>query len=99
MLRQIINNNVNDFNFSNVQLMFLLLLAGPMTVIPLFFYVRGVELSGLGPTGMIFFITPSCQFLLGYFYYNEPFSINKFISFIFIWIAVFIYVRDLYENN
>ena len=59
--------------------MFLLLLAGPMTVIPLFLYVRGVELSGLGPTGMIFFITPTCQFLLGYLYYNEAFSFNKFI--------------------
>ena len=95
----LVDNNVNDFNFKNIQLMFLLVLAGPMTVIPLFLYVRGVELSGLGPTGMIFFITPTCQFLLGYLYYNEAFSFNKFISFIFIWIAVFIYLRDLYENN
>ena len=79
--------------------MLLLLLAGPMTVIPLFLYVRGVELSGLGPTGMIFFITPSLQFLLGFFYYNEPFSIQRFISFILIWIAVFIYLNDLYEKN
>jgi len=30
------------------------MLAGPMTVIPLFLYVKGVELSGLGATGMIF---------------------------------------------
>jgi len=48
---------------------------------------------------MIFFITPTSQFLLGYFYYNEPFSNDKFISFILIWIAVLIYLRDLYENN
>ena len=79
--------------------MLLLLLAGPMTVIPLFLYVRGVELSGLGPTGMIFFITPTFQFLLGFFYYNESFSIQKFIGFIIIWIAVFIYLKDLYEKN
>ena len=39
--------------------MLLILFAGPMTVIPLFLYVRGVELSGLGPTGMIFYITPN----------------------------------------
>ena len=55
--------------------------------------------AGLGISGMIFFITPTSQFLLGYFYYNEPFSVNKFISFIFIWFAVLIYLRDLYENN
>ena len=95
----IIQNNVNDFSLSNPSLMGLLFLAGPMTVIPLFLYVKGVELSGLGPSGMIFFITPTGQFLLGFFYYNETFSIHKFLSFILIWIAVSIYLKDLYEHN
>ena len=95
----IIQNNVNDFSLSNPSLMALLFLAGPMTVIPLFLYVKGVELSGLGPSGMIFFITPTGQFLLGFFYYNETFSIHKFLSFILIWIAVSIYLKDLYEHN
>ena len=90
---------VNDFSFSNPGLSLFLILAGPMTVIPLFLYVRGVELIGLGPTGMIFYITPTLQFILGYFYYNEDFSIIKFVSFIIIWIAVIIYLKDLYENN
>ena len=80
-------------------MMLLIFLAGPMTVIPLFLYVRGVELSGLGPAGMIFYITPTLQFLLGYFYYGELFSIIKLGSFILIWIAVIIYLKDLYESN
>jgi len=92
-------NGLNYFNFNNVSLMFLLMLAGPMTVIPLFLYVKGVELSGLGATGMIFYITPTFQFLLGFFYYNEDFSFDKSLSFILIWIAVIIYLKDLYENN
>ena len=46
-----------------------------------------------------FYITPTLQFLLGYFLYNEPLIFNKLVSFILIWIAVFIYIRDLYENN
>ncbi len=92
-------NGLNDFNFENPGLSMLLLLAGPMTVIPLFLYVRGVELIGLGPTGMIFYITPTLQFILGYFYYNEEFSLVKFGSFILIWIAVIIYLDDLYEKN
>ena len=95
----IAQQGLNDFTFSNPSLMLLLLLAGPMTVIPLFLYVRGVELCGLGPTGMIFYITPTFQFILGFFYYNEPFSTTKLVSFILIWIAVFIYLKDLYENN
>ena len=92
-------NGFNDFNLVNIELSLLLLLAGPMTVIPLFLYVRGVELIGLGPTGMIFYITPTLQFILGYFYYGEDFSLVKFVSFIIIWIAVIIYINDLYEKN
>ena len=92
-------NGFNDFNLDNIELSLLLLLAGPMTVIPLFLYVRGVELIGLGPTGMIFYITPTLQFILGYFYYGEDFSLVKFVSFIIIWIAVIIYINDLYEKN
>jgi len=95
----LIQNNLNDFNLSNPSLMLLLILAGPMTIIPLFLYVRGVELCGVGPPAMIFYITPTFQFLLGFFYYNEPFSSEKSLSFILIWIAVIIYLKDLYENN
>ena len=95
----IINNGLNDFSLSKPSLSLFLILAGPMTVIPLFLYVRGVELIGLGPTGMIFYITPTLQFILGYFYYNEEFLLVKFVSFIIIWIAVIIYLKDLYEKN
>ncbi len=92
-------NGFNDFKIEDPPLMLLIFLAGPMTVIPLFLYVRGVELCGLGPTGMIFYITPTLQFLLGFFYYDEVFSLNKLVSFIFIWIAVIVYLKDLHENN
>ncbi len=92
-------NNFNDFDISNPILMFILILAGPMTVIPLFLYVKGVELSGLGPAGMIFYITPTLQFLLGYFLFNETMKVETLVSFILIWIAVFIYMKDLYEKN
>ena len=95
----IASNGYNDFSLSNPSMMLIILLAGPMTVIPLFLYVRGVELCGLGPSGMIFYITPTLQFLLGFFYYDEVFSYNKLVSFIIIWIAVIIYLRDLYETN
>ena len=95
----ITKNNFNDFDISNPSLMLILILAGPMTVIPLFLYVRGVELSGLGPAGMIFYITPTLQFVLGYFMFNEPLNTQKLVSFFLIWFAVFIYLKDLYENS
>ena len=92
-------NGYNDFSIQNLSLSLFILLAGPMTVIPLFLYVRGVELSGLGPAGMIFYITPTLQFLLGYFYYDEAFSVIKLVSFLLIWIAVIVYLKDIYETD
>ena len=83
------------FSFSDPKIAFWLFLAGPMTVIPLFLFLKGVNLAGLGTSGIIFFITPTCQFLLGAFYYNEYFDFNKLIGFIIIWIAVAIYLHDL----
>ena len=87
------------FNLKNLELSLILILAGPMTVIPLFFFVKGSELSGLGNASMIFFVAPTGQFLLGLFLYNEAFMVNKLIGFILIWFAVLIYLLDLYENN
>ena len=88
--------NENE-NFPNI--MFWRFLAGPVTVIPLYLYLRGVELAGLGTSGMVFFITPTGQFLLGIFYYNEIFNVHKLIGFIFIWIAVIIYLKDLNQSK
>ena len=95
----IYSKGMNEFTLSSPLNMFLLFLAGPMTVIPLFLFIKGLEKAGLGPSGMIFFVTPTAQFLLGYFYFNEFFSIEKLISFILIWIAVIIYIKDIYENS
>ena len=83
------------FSLTDPKIAFWLFLAGPMTVVPLFLFLRGVDLAGLGNSGMIFFITPTCQFILGLFYYNEYFDFNKLIGFIIIWIAVAIYLHDL----
>jgi len=85
----------NFFSPNDLKISFWLFLAGAVTLIPLFLYLKGVELSGLGPTGMIFFFAPTGQFLLGIFYYGESLDINKLISFVIIWIAVLIYLKDL----
>ena len=85
----------NFFSPSDLKISLWLFLAGAMTLIPLYLYLKGVELAGLGPTGMIFMLAPTGQFLLVIFYYGEYLDINKLISFVIIWIAVTIYLHDL----
>ena len=89
----------NFFSFNDPITSFWLFLAGAMTLIPLFLFLKGVHLAGLGTSGMIFFITPTCQFLLGVFYFDEYFDFNKLIGFIIIWNAVLIYLQDLIHDK
>jgi len=85
----------NSFSIYDPKNSFWLFLAGAVTLIPLFLFLKGIELAGLGTVGMVFFITPTCQFLLGVFYYNEYLDLIKLIGFIIIWIGVLIYLREL----
>lgn len=89
----------NDFSLGNPLNSLMLIVGGFMTVIPLYLFIKGLEKTTMATSGLIFFITPTSQFLLGFFYYNEPFDMTKLTSFIIIWIAVIIYLKDLYESN
>ena len=91
----LVNHNTNIFSVYEPVLSFYLFWAGLMTLIPLFWYTKGFNLIGIGPASMIFFLTPTAQFFLGIFYYSEPLILDKLISFIFIWIAVVIYLNEL----
>ena len=91
----LIKNNANIFSLNEPVYSFYLFWAGLMTLIPLFWYIKGFELIGIGPASMIFFLTPTAQFFLGIYYFNEPLNLDKLISFIFIWIAVIIYLNEL----
>ena len=91
----LIKNNMNIFSLSEPLLSFYLFWAGLITLIPLFWYIKGFELIGIGPASMIFFLTPTAQFFLGLYYFSQPLILDKLISFIFIWIAVIIYLNEL----
>tara|TARA_Y200000002_G_scaffold159673_1_gene131945 strand:- start:529 stop:1401 length:873 start_codon:yes stop_codon:yes gene_type:complete len=91
----LVSNNTNIFGFNNIDLSIYLFFAGFMTLVPLFMYIKGFELIGIGPASMIFFLTPTAQFFLSIFYLNQDLNTEKLISFIFIWIAVLIYLNEL----
>ena len=92
-------NGNNYFSLNDISMSFWLFLAGANTLIPLALYLYGSSLAGLGPASMIFFLAPTGQFLLGFYYFGEDLNLNKMISFIIIWIAVAIYLRDLAKDN
>ena len=89
----------NYFNLNDLSMALWLFLAGANTLIPLGLYLYGSSLAGLGPAAMIFFLAPTGQFLLGFYYFGEDLNLNKLISFIIIWIAVAIYLKDLAKDK
>jgi len=92
-------NGGNYFSLNDISISLWLFLAGANTLIPLALYLYGSSLAGLGPSAMIFFLAPTGQFLLGFYYFGEDLDLNKLISFIIIWFAVAIYLRDLAKDN
>ena len=91
----LMKNNLNVFSVKEPLLSFYLFWAGFMTLVPLFLYTIGFNIVGIGPASMIFFLTPTAQFILGLMYFNEPLVFDKLVGFILIWISVIIYLNEL----
>ena len=91
----LMKNNLNIFSVKEPLLSFYLFWAGFMTLVPLFLYTIGFNIVGIGPASMIFFLTPTAQFILGLMYFNEPLVFDKLVGFVLIWISVIIYLNEL----
>ena len=69
----------------------LLMLGGLVTAIPLILYAQGARAMPLSLSGLLVYLTPSIQFLIGWLYYREPIALASWVGFICIWIALFVY--------
>ena len=91
----LVNMNMNIFSTAEPILSFFLFWSGFMTLVPLFLYTLGFKIIGIGPASMILFLTPTSQFLLGITYFGEILTLEKFLGFLIIWVAVSIYLNEL----
>ncbi len=91
----LVNMNMNIFSTAEPILSFYLFWSGFMTLVPLFLYTLGFKIIGIGPASMILFLTPTSQFLLGITYFGEILTLEKFLGFLIIWVAVSIYLNEL----
>ena len=86
------------FNFDHPELIGLLLLAGPITLIPLLSFTQGARLLNLSTLGFFQFLLPTIQFILAVFVYQEPITLAYGIGFGLIFFALLIYVLSTYLN-
>jgi len=86
----IINNN-NAFVVPLDYTSWLLVAAGFVTIIPLIWFNSAAIRISMMKLGFLQYIGPSIAFALAIFVYDEPFSLDKLITFIMIWIALAIF--------
>ena len=71
-----------------------LLLAGPLTAVPLLLFAAGARRIPMATLGFLQYISPSLQMALGVWLYGEPFDPARAIGFYLIWLALVIYSLD-----
>ena len=86
------------FSFGNPSLSGILLLAGPLTVIPLLFFALAARRLKLTTLGMMQFIAPTLHFIIAVIY-GEELTTAHIICFGLIWIAVVLFSVDAWRTN
>lgn len=71
---------------------------GLATTVPLIFFAFAARRMRLATLGMLQFLGPTMQFLIGLFVYHEPISPVRLVSFVFIWLGVGVFIRNMRES-
>ncbi len=72
----------------------LLVGAGVATALPLLFFAAAVRRLTLTAVGILQYLAPTIQFLLGVFLYHEPFGWSRLVGFVFIWSGLILYTAE-----
>ncbi|MCT1365329.1 MULTISPECIES: EamA family transporter RarD [unclassified Microbacterium] len=73
----------------------LLAFAGVATAVPLLLFAAGTRRVDLTIIGMLQFLTPVLQFVIGVVVLHEPMPPERWIGFLLVWVAIAVFVVDL----
>lgn len=91
-------NTLGEFKFFELEPKIILLVIGTglLTSYPLLFFAAAAKRIRLNTLGILLYINPTMQFLIGLFILKEPFDSMRFIAYVFVWIAVIIFSASSY---
>ncbi|MCD2517735.1 EamA family transporter RarD [Massilia sp. G4R7] len=72
----------------------LLVAAGPITAIPLLLFATGARKIPLSILGLLQYLSPTLQFLLGVWMFHEAFSSDRLVGFLMIWGALLLFAGE-----
>ena len=72
----------------------LLVMAGPFTAIPLLLFATGARKIPLSILGLLQYLSPTLQFLLGVLLFKEAFTADRLVGFALIWGALILFAGE-----
>ena len=72
----------------------LLVAAGPITAIPLLLFAAGARKIPLSIVGLLQYMSPTLQFLLGVWLFHEAFTADRLVGFVLIWLALALFAAE-----
>ena len=76
-----------------------LIVAGVVTVLPLYWFAQGAKRIPLSSVGFLQYIAPTLMLIIGIFVYSETFTRAHLVSFGFIWVALTLYSLTLIKAS
>lgn len=76
-----------------------MMLAGPITAIPLILYAFGAKLLRLTTLGLMQYIAPSLIFLISFFVFGEEMGLWQGVTFVMIWTALVLYSWSMFQRK
>jgi chloramphenicol-sensitive protein RarD len=85
---------IGAFGHAEFSTTLLLVFTGVVTALPLLLFGAGARLIPLSLIGLLQYLAPTLQFLIGVLIYGEPFTWERMIGFGIIWVALVIYTLE-----
>lgn len=99
ILGVVVANGSESFVLDGPKITFLLIMLGPVTAIPLLAFGGAATRIPLSTLGVLQYITPIAQFLLGVIVFQETMTPGRWVGFILVWLSLAIFSGDMIRQS
>jgi chloramphenicol-sensitive protein RarD len=92
-------NHTNTYQLSDTPTLLLIMLAGPITAIPLFLFGKAAETVSMTTLGFVQYLSPTLQLLIGILLFKEVFTPAHIVCFSSIWLGLGLYTVYLIRGG
>lgn len=92
-------NHTNSYQLTDVTTILFIMLAGPITAIPLYLFGKATETVSMTTLGFIQYLSPTLQLIIGILLFKEIFTTAHIVCFCSIWLGLILYTVYLVKGR